>query len=75
MPSAVKTKTHTQNPKPESEINAFHSLVAIEGKPATGENVAFSLMVSERTYDSVEICVFHVWMTEVSYVYVSPRQG
>lgn len=24
---------------------------------------------------TVEICVFHMWMTEVSYVSVSPRQG
>lgn len=44
-PSAMKTK-HTQNLKPESEINTFHSAVAIEGKPAIGENLVFSLMFS-----------------------------
>lgn len=40
-----KNKKHTQNQRPESEINAFHSGVAIKGKPAIGKNLVFSLMI------------------------------
>lgn len=71
VPSVGKTKQ--KNPKPESKVNAFHSGLAIEGKTATGQNLAFSLIF--RGHMTVEICVFHMWMTEVSYVSVSPRQG
>lgn len=39
-------QTHTHNTKPE--MNAFHFAVAIEGKPATRENVVFSMIVPYR---------------------------
>lgn len=43
--SAGKTETCTQNPKPGREINAAHSALAVEGKPAIGKNLVFSLMI------------------------------
>lgn len=42
-PQQWKQKPHTQH---LSEINTFHSAVAIEGKPAIGRNLVFSLMFS-----------------------------
>lgn len=58
--SAGKTKTCTQNPKPGREINASHSALAVEEKPAIGKNLVFSLMILQGAYDSVEICVSYV---------------